>query len=83
MSAFSDPRQLSIQDFTYELPPSRIAPEPLPNRDQSRLLVYRGGQISDQRFHNLPSELPPALCWSSTTRRWCGRGCFARSPRVA
>ncbi|MBC6606650.1 S-adenosylmethionine:tRNA ribosyltransferase-isomerase [Hymenobacter sp. BT188] len=59
MSAFPDPRQLSIQDFTYELPPGRIAPEPLPNRDQSRLLVYRGGQISDQRFHELPSELPP------------------------
>jgi S-adenosylmethionine:tRNA ribosyltransferase-isomerase len=58
MSAFPDPRQLSIQDFTYELPPSRIAPEPLPNRDQSRLLVYRGGQITDQRFLDLPTELP-------------------------
>ncbi|SMB97383.1 S-adenosylmethionine/tRNA-ribosyltransferas e-isomerase [Hymenobacter roseosalivarius DSM 11622] len=60
MSAFPDPRQLSIQDFTYELPPHRIAPEPLPHRDQSRLLVYRGGQISDQRFRNLSSELPPS-----------------------
>ncbi|WP_133271960.1 S-adenosylmethionine:tRNA ribosyltransferase-isomerase [Hymenobacter radiodurans] len=59
MSASPDPRQLSIQDFTYDLPPGRIAPEPLPNRDQSRLLVYRGGQISDQRFHDLPSQLPP------------------------
>lgn len=60
MSAFPDPRQLSIQDFTYELPPSRIAPEPLPHRDQSRLLVYRGGEISNQRFVDLPAELPPS-----------------------
>jgi S-adenosylmethionine:tRNA ribosyltransferase-isomerase len=58
MSAFPDPRQLSIQDFTYELPPGRIAPEPLSHRDQSRLLVYRGGQIADQRFLDLPTELP-------------------------
>ena len=53
-----DPRQLSIQDFTYQLPPERIAPEPLAHRDQSRLLVYRQGQITDQRFHALPAELP-------------------------
>lgn len=59
MSAFPDPRELSIQDFTYHLPPGRIAPEPLADRDQSRLLVYRGGQISDQRFRDLPSQLPP------------------------
>ncbi|SHI57446.1 S-adenosylmethionine:tRNA ribosyltransferase-isomerase [Hymenobacter daecheongensis DSM 21074] len=59
MSAFPDPRQLSIHDFTYQLPPERIAPEPLPDRDQSRLLVYRGGTITDQRFAQLPQVLPP------------------------
>jgi len=53
-----DPRQLSIQDFTYQLPPERIAPEPLSHRDQSRLLVYRQGRITNQRFHDLPAELP-------------------------
>ncbi|GAA3949333.1 S-adenosylmethionine:tRNA ribosyltransferase-isomerase [Hymenobacter algoricola] len=58
MSAFPDPRQLSIHDFTYHLPPERIAPEPLPDRDQSRLLVYRGGGITDQPFRHLPAALP-------------------------
>ena len=58
MFASSDPRHLSIHDFTYQLPPERIAAEPLPNRDQSRLLVWRKGQITDQHFYDLPAELP-------------------------
>ena len=53
-----DPRQLSIHDFTYPLPAERIAPEPLPDRAASRLLVSRGGTISDQHFRDLPGELP-------------------------
>ena len=54
----TDPRQLSIHDFTYQLPPERIAAEPLPQRDQSKLLVYQGGAIRDQRFTELPGLLP-------------------------
>ncbi|WP_303310557.1 S-adenosylmethionine:tRNA ribosyltransferase-isomerase [Hymenobacter sp. BT730] len=54
----ANPRHLSIHDFTYQLPPERIAPEPLPNRDQSRLLVYRQGQVTDRHFYQLPAELP-------------------------
>ena len=54
----ADPRLISIHDYTYSLPAERIAPEPLPNRDQSRLLVYRSGNITDQSFRNLPTELP-------------------------
>ncbi|GAB2966099.1 S-adenosylmethionine:tRNA ribosyltransferase-isomerase [Hymenobacter coalescens] len=53
-----NPRLLSIQDYTYELPAERIAPAPLPDRDASRLLVYRQGQISDQGFRGLPAQLP-------------------------
>ncbi|MFD2786499.1 S-adenosylmethionine:tRNA ribosyltransferase-isomerase [Hymenobacter rubripertinctus] len=54
----SDPRQLSIHDFTYELPADRIAPEPLPSRDQSRLLVCERGIIEDRTFLELPGLLP-------------------------
>ena len=53
-----DPRQLSIHDFAYPLPPARIAPEPLSDRAASRLLVSRGGTITDQHFRNLSGELP-------------------------
>ncbi|TGE10393.1 S-adenosylmethionine:tRNA ribosyltransferase-isomerase [Hymenobacter fodinae] len=58
-SAAPDPRHLSIHDFTYQLPPERIAPEPLADRDQSRLLFYRAGQLQDRRFQELPDLLPP------------------------
>ncbi|MBH8558345.1 S-adenosylmethionine:tRNA ribosyltransferase-isomerase [Hymenobacter negativus] len=53
-----DPRQLSIHDFTYPLPAERIAPEPLPDRAASKLLVSRHGQLTDKNFRDLPSELP-------------------------
>ena len=53
-----DPRQLSIHDFTFPLPAGRIAPEPLPDRAASRLLVSRAGAISDKTFRDLPGELP-------------------------
>ncbi len=53
-----NPQQLAIADYTYALPPDRIAPEPLPDRASSRLLVSRGGVISDHIFRELPQELP-------------------------
>ncbi len=54
----TDQRQLRIQDFDYDLPAGRIAPEPLPDRAASRLLVSRGGVLSDKHFRDLPDELP-------------------------
>ncbi|RZK59777.1 MAG: S-adenosylmethionine:tRNA ribosyltransferase-isomerase [Hymenobacter sp.] len=54
-----DPHQLRIQNFHYDLPAARIAPEPLPDRAGSRLLVSRAGTITDKTFRDLPGELPP------------------------
>ncbi len=69
MTPTTDPRQLSIHDFTYPLPPGRIAPEPLPDRSASRLLVSRHGQLTDRTFRDLPGELPPgALLVFNDTR---------------
>ena len=59
MNLTTDPRQLSIHDFSYDLPAGRIAPEPLPDRAASRLLVSRQGQLTDRTFRDLPDELPP------------------------
>ena len=53
------PQTLAIQDFTYELPPGRIANEPMPDRAASRLLLSRGGTIEDKAFADLPTLLPP------------------------
>ncbi|MEC8458594.1 MAG: S-adenosylmethionine:tRNA ribosyltransferase-isomerase [Bacteroidota bacterium] len=44
-------------DFIYQLPNHRIAKHPLTQRDQSKLLVFNGG-ISDQKFIDLPKQLP-------------------------
>ncbi|WP_299759990.1 S-adenosylmethionine:tRNA ribosyltransferase-isomerase [uncultured Pontibacter sp.] len=55
----TDPKKLAIKDFVYELPEARIAKFPLPERDQSKLLLYRQGQMADHTFTNLPQLLPP------------------------
>ncbi len=54
--------ELPLSDFDYELPPGRIAQQPLAQRDQSRLLVVdRGtGEIAaDDVFRNLVTYLQP------------------------
>ena len=52
------PSDLAIADFTYDLPDERIALYPLAQRDASKLLVYKGGQISETIFTQLPNQLP-------------------------
>lgn len=52
-----DPKHIHISDYNYTLPDERIAKFPLPVRDQSKLLVYRHGQISEDIFHSLPGYL--------------------------
>lgn len=49
---------LDINDFTYDLPQERIAQYPLPERDQSRLLVYKKGKITHEKFTNIGDFLP-------------------------
>lgn len=44
---------IRMDDYTYPLPEKRIAKYPLKERDQSKLLVYRNGQISHDCFENL------------------------------
>ena len=44
---------LYIADYNYPLPDERIAKYPLAERDHSKLLVYRDGQVSEDRFFNV------------------------------
>ncbi|WP_291530333.1 S-adenosylmethionine:tRNA ribosyltransferase-isomerase [Bacteroides sp. UBA939] len=53
-----DPKHIRISEYNYPLPDERIAKFPLSVRDQSKLLVYRHGEISEDRFTSLPSHLP-------------------------
>ncbi len=52
-------KKISIQDYHYQLPDERIAKYPLPERDQSRLLVYSPGEkIHHDKFTHLCNYLP-------------------------
>lgn len=53
-----EPEKILIQDYTYTLPQQKIAAFPLLKRDDSRLLLYRNGEISDQIFHDLAAHIP-------------------------
>lgn len=45
------------EDYTYELPPGRIAAYPLAQRDRSRLMVCRNGKLASSFFYKLPDLL--------------------------
>ena len=47
-----------IGDYDYPLPDERIAKYPLKERDQSKLLVYCNGEISEDVFMNAVNHLP-------------------------
>ena len=50
--------QIHIEDYQYPLDDARIAKYPLPERDASKLLHYRKGQVDETIFRNLPELLP-------------------------
>ncbi len=50
--------EIRMEDYGYELPDERIAKYPLPERDSSKLLLYRDGSISESVFRELPAWLP-------------------------
>ena len=54
----TDPKNISILDFTYELPAERIALHPLAERDASKLLVYKNGNIQQDIYKNMDTHLP-------------------------
>lgn len=54
----TDPRTFSIKDFTYSLPEERIARYPLPERDASKLLIYKKGIIREDVYKNIDLHLP-------------------------
>ena len=52
-------RPIYIADYDYPLPDERIAKYPLPERDTSKLLVYRDGKVSEDRFYNVGDYIQP------------------------
>ena len=54
----TDPRKISIKDYTYFLPEERIARYPLAERDASKLLIYKEGEISEDIYRNISGYIP-------------------------
>lgn len=77
----NNPQHLHISDFNYPLTDERIAKYPLAQRDSSKLLIYRHGEISQDTFVNLPDYLPSgALMVFNNTKVIRARLHFRKSP---
>lgn len=49
---------IQITDYSYNLPQQKIAQYPLPERDNSKLLIHRSGNLSSDKFFRLQEYLP-------------------------
>ena len=47
-------QEIAIAEYDYPLPDERIAKYPLAERDTSKLLLYKSGEIIEEKFSNLP-----------------------------
>ena len=76
-----DTKEIQIKDYNYPLPDERIAKFPLPERDSSKLLVYKSGEVSDDVFRSLPQYLPKgALMVFNNTKVIRARLHFRKKP---
>lgn len=53
-----NPKHIHISDYQYPLSDDRIAKFPIAQRDHSKLLVYRHGEVGEDVFYHLPDYLP-------------------------
>ena len=75
-----NPAEISISDYTYDLPADRIAFHPLEQRDASKLLIYQDGEISETIFSEIAGHLPEqALLVKNNTRVINARILFKKS----
>ena len=62
-------KEIHISDYNYELADERIAKFPMAQRDHSKLLIYKKGEVSEDVFYRLPQYLPEgALMVMNNTR---------------
>lgn len=62
------PKDLAIEDYSYCLPPEKIALYPAHPRDSSRLLVFNKGKLTENIFRHIDEYLPkyPVLVFNDT-----------------
>jgi S-adenosylmethionine:tRNA ribosyltransferase-isomerase len=52
------PKNISILDYTYELPEEKIALFPMPERQDAKILVYKEGTLQEDQYKNIAQYLP-------------------------
>jgi len=52
------PGEIKIKEYNYPLPEERIAKYPLKQRDLSKLLFFKEGDISEKKFKEIPDLMP-------------------------
>ena len=50
---------IKIENYNYELPSGRIALYPLDKRDESKILIYKKNEISENIFKNIADYIQP------------------------
>lgn len=50
--------EIKIEDYNYPLPDERIAKYPLSERDASKLLIYKKGNVTKDCFRNIAMQIP-------------------------
>jgi S-adenosylmethionine:tRNA ribosyltransferase-isomerase len=51
-------KQIKISDYHYNLPVEKIAQKPLPERDLSKLLIYKNDEIIDEQYIKIHQHIP-------------------------
>lgn len=75
-----DPREIRIEDFSYELSKERIAKYPLNDRSASRLVIDNGEEITESGYSSLSDHLPAhSLLFLNDTRVFHARMIFRKS----
>lgn len=61
-------KDLRVEDYSYNLPPERIAKYPLSDRDTSKMLLWDGSHIKDYIFRDFPSlvDMQSLLVFNNT-----------------
>ncbi len=54
----NNPKEISIENYTYSLPEKRIAQFPVAKRDQSKLIIANRNYIKVDTFFNISKHLP-------------------------
>lgn len=58
LNSFEEIKRINMVEYNYDLPQNRIAMHPMETRHASKLLTYMQGEITEDIYQNIASQLP-------------------------